>query len=513
MTQTAIHKKIHDSKVFSDFMRDVVGASNNGRSMLLLLKQGWKNGIPTIIRCDDKADINREHDVNGKHYPDWTTVLDDLCAKKQTVYFTLNSFYGKNRSIVGLHSLQNLWVDIDDHSGENVSTARARGCVSTIVRRLERDNLPIPFAVFSGRGVHLFWPIINCGKEYLDRWNNVQKELQEYITGILEDDYSMANWEVDAKAADAARIIRMPGTFNYNAMKWSRFIKTNYTEPTALKVFEEFFCTEKQKNNIRDNKHIGDVRETGWSKRLAKARVMALMRFAEDRAMNIEGSRNTFTAILASCLLCSGEEDAQQRLLAFCRRLTPSQKDSEILTTFRSCEKNQYSWSNKTIIDRLGMSRTEEKRFRENTQKISAIKDLRKKKSNKTRDEKRAVQKKKKEGLYSRMPFLMAQGLSYSEIAIKLNISLSTVKRHAKEFLAKCKNRKVVRYRFKNILAAVKAAHQHKTETCAIYGEHGYKVKEKYSILFFDFLVSNWCVYKYSLRQRRKATVLMSCES
>ena len=212
--------QLYTSEIFTDFFNHVIAANNNGKESLYIMATTGTKKYLKLIRCDSKSSILVDRVVDGKEYPAWNNVIPDVASKKLEMFFSMNSFFGE-RSTNKIHSLQNCWVDVDNHNNI-VTFETAESFCHDLFWRLKHDEIPLPYCVFTGRGIHLFWPLIPCEKKYLSAWSCVQKALIYYVEEVLEGLDYMTGWSVDTKVQDVARIMRVPGTFNKSANVWTR---------------------------------------------------------------------------------------------------------------------------------------------------------------------------------------------------------------------------------------------------------------------------------------------------
>lgn len=498
--------QLYTSEIFTDFFNHVIAANNNGKESLYIMATNGTKKYLKLIRCDSKSSILVDRVVDGKEYPAWNNVIPDVASKKLEMFFSMNSFFGE-RSTNKIHSLQNCWVDVDNHNNI-VTFETAESFCHDLFWRLKHDEIPLPYCVFTGRGIHLFWPLIPCEKKYLSAWSCVQKALIYYVEEVLEDLDYMTGWSVDTKVQDVARIMRVPGTFNKSANVWTRFITDEHGAPSTIEhLCSAFSITEEEiKKEKRALRRLQpDIISTATNEDISAAeqRLAALYEFAQRREMNLEGVRNTFTTILASTLATIDPSTAAQKTLTFCKKLQPAQPVSEITATIACCLRYQYKWKNETIAERLGMTREEYSLFTKIRVKKACLSALRKKTKNKTRNESRALRKKKKESLYNQIPVLFVQGYSYPEIAKQLGISLSTVKRHARVLLRRSRNALVKKYRTHKIRETVSRIREGRVSLCLLNHkteQRDAKIEKDGNtcLLFFAEAVSKWCVNKYS---------------
>lgn len=154
-----------------------------------------------------------------------------LVADQYNAYFALASFADPKggRTAVNAHKLKSFFIDIDCGLGkEYADQAEGLGALKAF---LKDTKLPKPTVVNSGRGVHAYW-ILSDSISASD-WKPIAEKLKALCT--------KHNLKADASVtADTARVLRVPGTFNYkdaeNPAPVSILTSSN---PIDLSVMEE----------------------------------------------------------------------------------------------------------------------------------------------------------------------------------------------------------------------------------------------------------------------------------
>lgn len=166
-------------------------------------------------------------------------IAEKFVAEQRNVYFGVAKFEtNKNRLKTNVKTLRSLWVDIDcgeEKAEINPKTGRPEGYIDQLTglkelrRFCELIGLPKPILVNSGRGIHAYWPLTA----------DVTREEWEPVAGRLRDLCVLHNFHVDGKVFEAARILRIPGTYNFKD-----------TPPTQVEVFS--FADPVDFETIRD---------------------------------------------------------------------------------------------------------------------------------------------------------------------------------------------------------------------------------------------------------------------
>jgi hypothetical protein len=145
--------------------------------------------------------------------------VDDLAAR--LVRNKWNVFYGvakyasnANRTKENVQALRAFWVDIDcgpSKAAVNEKTGRPDGYIdqaagiAALKQFCTKVGLPRPLLVNSGRGVHAYWPLTRDISR--QEWEPVGRRLAELCV--------THNFYVDASVFEVARILRIPGTYNF----------------------------------------------------------------------------------------------------------------------------------------------------------------------------------------------------------------------------------------------------------------------------------------------------------
>ena len=132
-------------------------------------------------------------------------VAGDLKDNGYDAYYSLATFKdAKSRMAHNVRQLRSLFVDLDCGEGKDYATQEE--ALEDLDRFCLEVNLPKPTLVNSGNGIHAYW-IFTDGVSR-ETWLPVAQKLKK-----LCDEH---NLNADAVVtADAARILRVPGTLNY----------------------------------------------------------------------------------------------------------------------------------------------------------------------------------------------------------------------------------------------------------------------------------------------------------
>ena len=170
-----------------DFLRTVLAAE--GFYCVVGLKKDSENRVQKFYPTLDAA----------------AEVAQQLQGNGFDAYYALATFVdGESRRATNVSLLKSFWLDIDCGVGKPYAN-QVEG-ITAVKAFCKTTGLPRPVLVNSGRGVHVYWPLTQeIGK---DEWLPVAQSLKDLcVKHELHAD--------PAVTADVARILRVPGTFNY----------------------------------------------------------------------------------------------------------------------------------------------------------------------------------------------------------------------------------------------------------------------------------------------------------
>lgn len=143
------------------------------------------------------------------------TVIQAYMAQERNVFFGVAKYLtGDSRLKDNVKSLKAFWLDIDcgeDKAVVNPKTGRPQGYIDqnagleALKAFCAEVKLPRPTIVNSGRGLHVYWPLT----EEISRieWEATAKRFREVCV--------QHNFYVDGAVFEVARILRVPGTYNF----------------------------------------------------------------------------------------------------------------------------------------------------------------------------------------------------------------------------------------------------------------------------------------------------------
>jgi hypothetical protein len=165
----------------------------------------------------------------------------ELDAQQFNAYFALGTFHNKfSRTAKNVNQVRSFFLDIDCGEGKPFPT-QVDGLKALRVF-CKQTNLPKPTMISSGRGLHVYWRLDKPADR--DDWAEVARAFKQ---ACIKN-----NFEIDTSVpADAARVLRIPGTHHYkdNPPKLVEVIGS-LEPPVTLDQFVERFGRIKEKPQL-----------------------------------------------------------------------------------------------------------------------------------------------------------------------------------------------------------------------------------------------------------------------
>ena len=165
-------------------------------------------------------------------------VAEKFLKQKRNVYFGVAKFETpSNRKKENVKALKAFWIDIDCGESKaevNPKTGRPDGYIdqATGLQKLKdfcaEVGLPKPLLVNSGRGIHVYWPLTQ----------EVTRSQWEPVAERLRDLCIQHNFYIDGQVFEAARVLRIPGTFNFKDDPPSTVEILSYADPVDYEFFK-----------------------------------------------------------------------------------------------------------------------------------------------------------------------------------------------------------------------------------------------------------------------------------
>lgn len=355
---------------------------------------------------------------------------------KRDVYYTPNTFNSPiKRQREYLWQLHRFYIDIDHKKGTRaIDHFEVAGAIEELV---QADKIPQPTEyINSGRGIHIYWDIENCHIMLLDLWEKIENYLFNQIK-VIEN--NIGNIELDKRATDPTRLLRLPGTIN--SKDNSKCYSMLKREKNIYNIFDLKKVYIKPNQAYKKNKSNIAYLPTKNLYTLNKSRIEDFKAIVSLRAGDVEGYRNTLIMLYSYHYRLINEITVEElikdvrefnktfkkpysikELTAVCRSINRTIKH------FQEDESKGYKFTNKYIIEALDISEYEERKL---LTIISTCEKYRRNNERRTPRNEEGLTLKQAElrELKDKVLKLKDEGLSLRKIAVELNITLGKVQR------------------------------------------------------------------------------------
>lgn len=173
------------------------------------------------VFCAAEFNTNRKEHVFVDTLDELKAEADAFAVDNRDVYFALAAFKDSgSRTGDNARVIKSLFIDIDIGDKKDYKTrADAKQAYAEFVETTGMQELGRPIVVSSGGGFHMYWPFTQ--EVEIARW----KPLAENFKRLCKQEGFNIDWNC---TADAARVLRVPGTFNQK-----------FDPPKLVKILDE----------------------------------------------------------------------------------------------------------------------------------------------------------------------------------------------------------------------------------------------------------------------------------
>jgi len=354
---------------------------------------------------------------------------------KRDIYYTPNTFNSPRKRVKeNLWQLHRLYIDIDYVERKRaIDQFEVVGAIENLVKE---NKIPEPTEyVNSGRGIHVYWDIEHCHIMLLDLWDKLEKYIYSQLKEIEKE---IDNIEIDVRATDATRLLRLPGTIN--SKDNSKCYSMLKREKNIYNIFDLKKDYIKAKKPYK--RQVGKVSylPTKNLYTLNKSRLEDFKAIVRLRNNDVVGYRNTLIMYYSYHYRLINEVTVKElieevnifnksfkepysirELTSVCRSINRTVKH------FREDNSKGYKFSNKYIIESLDLTLEEQKQL---ATIISTGEKYRRNNERRTprNEEGLTPREQKKQEVINKVQELKLQGLKQKEVAEKLNKSIRTIK-------------------------------------------------------------------------------------
>ena len=343
------------------------------------------DGYIQILKLNDDNNGEKTIKIYNTKNKGLRDIVEEL-HNKEDVFLGPNTMYLPKRRVENIRQFRALFQDIDC---ESMGIEKAETVYLIWILYYE-GKIPKPTMVTdSGRGVHLYWRIQNAPYGALNTW----QELQDYIY------YNLKNFGADRKATDAARVLRLPGTINSRSDSDCKVLYIdNHLEYSMYELREEYLNYKPRVHQLQmhqtkkiDSKVISNKFFNSYSLHMERANDLETL--CRLRKYDMTGYRNMALHCYAywKGIYIRDDYDLENMVIEFNNAFTDPLKETEVQAVLRCIpkaidkfisyeqgirsgeskrvskgmrDKEGYWYKNETLIERLGITREEQKHLK-----------------------------------------------------------------------------------------------------------------------------------------------------
>lgn len=338
-----------------------------------------------------------------------------IISAHQDYYLTANTMSAGSRDRDGLFSLNNVVIDLDNHTpGQDSRTTRHQyGAIIDIYHDMLMDGSGryVPNTiVFTGRGMQLWFAIEQIGYKRLDVWERIADEIIRQTNTLLIDNKDiLQGLSLDAGASkNAAGLFRAPWSFNRKSGTYAEFEIMHDSPIDSMDAVQELRRAD------RSSRVITFATATNGAALRRHNSLVRLLKLRQDQGQTIERDNFLFCVYCLWSGVYQDNAEVMARVKAVNALFAVPLPDKELTKAMSTAGRKRYTMKNATVIDRLRIT-TEEQEQCELFAKGS------------DREHTREAARKRKADRNKRILSMYAAGSTQQEIADSLSISRRTV--------------------------------------------------------------------------------------
>ena len=288
----------------------------------------------------------------GERYKQYHYRVDDIARvlsewMGEDAYFSQNTFYRPSRKIEYIRQLRALYVDVDNY----LLNLDPEWTIASMELSLFGDRIPEPnLIIHSGRGLAIVWFIDPVPAKALPLWQAVENHFVRQL----------ARFGGDAKASDAARVLRLAGTVNSKS-EAPVMAQYRHDERYVLRELEREYLPMLRPGRRRKGEADTEPKMHNRMFRIYSlhyTRLKDLVTLCELREWDVIGHREVILFLYRywSCCYIADPVEALENTKDINMHFKAPLSDSEVVTATRSAEKAWKARSNKEA-NRLAQER------------------------------------------------------------------------------------------------------------------------------------------------------------
>lgn len=279
-------------------------------------------------------------------------------------YTSLGIYSGESRATGNVLARTAFYVDLDCHS--NPSDELLECVKQRMFELIENDEICKPTIItFTGRGYGVFYVLDK--PIYINSQTGRMVKKFELVYKKLLDEYAdkfkdIQEVDVDRSVMDASRVVRVPGTYNSKAGKYSEII---YNENNYIKDFEDVLTNkiEKSIDRCRDYKKGKSQYNKNSGCKLLQHRMECIVKLADYRAKSGDKMRHMMAFMYFNCAVqIMSKDEAIEAVYELNNHFATALPNGEINSIIRSVDRDTaFKFTNSKLKSKIGITNEESK--------------------------------------------------------------------------------------------------------------------------------------------------------
>lgn len=360
----------------------------------------------------------------------------------QEYFLTANSFSTpKERKKENLHTVQNIVLDIDAHSGKRNRDAFLQRLDAVLYLAFKDEAFPLPVPntiVYTGRGVQLWWAVCPFSAKKLTYvYHDLVGYFVDEITKRIHEDKELKKHiTVDVAASQKeSGLFRIPGTWNAKSRTFGSFRVLHENKIDAVSLFFARHPKTGKPFVKYKSKRKNAFCEYG---KFMEEKIRHLIKLRRENGADENGFRDLYCLIVYCAYLSSGtaEEAAWEKTMALNEDFQSPLPERELRNYMSSATEKKYRFTFEKVIEYLDIAEKEQEIIQ---LKPAGVRKEEREMAKKRAEENRIRRNKEKEKKKLCVLEMFTKGYTQQKIAGIIGCTQSTVSKIIKDAGIKCK--------------------------------------------------------------------------
>lgn len=285
---------------------------------------------------------------------------DNISSRKKDYYITANTVCSGARRSDSLFSLNNIVIDLDNHSNDLSGIDFQFEAIKDIYRDLfNLYGYYIPNSIVkTGRGFQLWFAVEQISYKLREVWTELTEEILKQTEQILKDYPVLGGLSVDTGASkNASGLFRLPISFNSKSRTRADF---EILHDVPLDALQEVRAIRSSRE-AKVVKFRPVVESSGYKQaEFRESAIIRLIKSRQDKGQIIERDNFLFCIFCIWGNVIQDDEEILYKVLQANKLFETPFTEREIRSALYTAFKKRYRLRNESIVDRLNITPEEQ---------------------------------------------------------------------------------------------------------------------------------------------------------